>query len=58
MKNTIRDGVKNMGGPLNLDSTAWVSKDTVQDSIDSLNKAIDRLDNLIHEMQGNCECKK
>ena len=48
---------KEMGGPLNLDSTSWVSKDTVQDTIDGLNAAIDRLDNLIHEMTGNCECK-
>lgn len=45
-----------MGG-INLDSTAWVSKDTVQESIDGLNAAIDRLDKLIHEMTGNCECK-
>ena len=30
----------------------------VQEAVDSLNAAITRLDNLIHEMQGNCECKK
>ena len=29
----------------------------VQEAVDSLNAAITRLDNLIHEMQGNCECK-
>ena len=46
-----------MGGPINLDSTAWVEKDKVQESIDGLNAAIDRLDKLIHEMTGNCECR-
>ena len=40
-----------MGGPINLDSTLWVSKDTVQDSIDGLNAAIDRLDKIINEMK-------
>jgi hypothetical protein len=30
---------------------------TVQDSIDTLNAAIDRLDAIIKEMQDNCECK-
>ena len=39
------------GGPINLDSTLWVSKDTVQDSIDGLNAAIDRLDKIINEMK-------
>lgn len=29
----------------------------VQDSIDTLNAAIDRLDGIIKEMQDNCECK-
>jgi len=29
----------------------------VQDSIDSLNAAIDRLDGIIKEMQDKCECK-
>lgn len=28
-----------------------------QESIDTLNAAIDRLDKIINEMQGNCECK-
>jgi hypothetical protein len=46
---------KKMGGPLNLDSTAWVAKDTVQESIDSLNAAIDRLDAIIREMDENCK---
>lgn len=30
---------------------------TVQNSIDTLNAAIDRLDGIIKEMQDNCECK-
>lgn len=30
---------------------------TVQETIDSLNAAIDRLDKIINEMQDNCECK-
>jgi hypothetical protein len=29
----------------------------VQESIDTLNAAIDRLDGIIKEMQDNCECK-
>jgi hypothetical protein len=29
----------------------------VQDSINTLNAAIDRLDGIIKEMQDNCECK-
>jgi hypothetical protein len=29
----------------------------VQEAVDSLNAAINRLDKLIHEMTGNCECK-
>lgn len=41
-----------MGGPI------YPINDPVQESIDSLNAAIDRLDNLIHEMTGNCQCKK
>ena len=45
---------KNMGG-INLDSTAWVAKDTVQDSIDSLNAAIDRLSKIISEMDEKCK---
>ncbi len=44
-------------GPINLDSTPWPAKDTVQDSIDSLNAAIDRLDKLIHEWVKVCPCK-
>lgn len=48
---------RKMGGPLNLDSTAWVPKDTVQDTIDSLNAAIDRLDKVIKDMS-ECLCKK
>ena len=59
---------KQMGGPeyriLNPTEIAAFTrgeestKHTVQDSIDSLNAAIARLDNIINEMQGNCECKK
>ena len=30
----------------------------VQESIDALNAAVDRLDAIINEMQDNCECKK
>ena len=45
-----------MGG-INLDSTAWVQKDRVQESIDNLNAAIDRLDKIINEMKENSECK-
>jgi len=44
-----------MGGPLNLDSTAWVAKDTVQEAIDSLNAAIDRLGKIISEMDEKCK---
>jgi hypothetical protein len=33
------------------------TKDPVQESIDTLNAAIDRLDGIIKEMQDNCECK-
>ena len=54
-----------MGGYTNLDgvSSEWVRgqvtpEHKVQEAVDSLNAAITRLDNLIHEMQGNCECKK
>lgn len=46
-----------MGGTLNLDSTAWVPKDTVQETIDSLNAAIDRLDKIINEMKGQINDK-
>jgi len=48
---------KTMGGTLNLDSTAWVPKDTVQETIDSLNAAIDRLDKIINEMKGQINDK-
>ena len=54
---------KQMGG-MSLDgvSSEWVRgqvtpEHKVQEAIDSLNAAITRLDSLIHEMQGNCECK-
>ena len=33
------------------------TRQTVQDSINTLNAAIDRLDGIIKEMQENCECK-
>ena len=46
-----------MGG-ISYGSTAWSSKDPVQESIDTLNAAIDRLDKIINEMQDNCQCKK
>ena len=52
-----------MGG-MSLDGvrSEWVRgqvtpEHKVQEAVDSLNAAITRLDNLIHEMQGNCECK-
>ena len=55
---------KEMGGYTNLDgvSDGWIRgqvtpEHKVQEAVDSLNAAITRLDNLIHEMQGNCECK-
>jgi hypothetical protein len=55
---------KQMGGYTNLDgvSDGWIRgqvtpEHKVQEAVDSLNAAITRLDNLIHEMQGNCECK-
>ncbi len=53
-----------MGGYTNLDgvSDGWIRgqvtpEHKVQEAVDSLNAAITRLDNLINEMQGNCECK-
>jgi hypothetical protein len=59
---------KNMGGPeyriLQPHEIAAFTrgeestKNSVQDSIDTLNAAIDRLDGIIKEMQDNCECKK
>ena len=55
---------KKMGGYTNLDgvSDGWIRgqvtpEHKVQESIDSLNAAIRRLDNIIKEMQENCECK-
>ena len=53
-----------MGGYTNLDgvSDGWIRgqgtpQHAVQEAIDGLNAATTRLDNLIKEMQGNCECK-
>jgi hypothetical protein len=53
-----------MGGYTNLDgvSDGWIRgqstpQHAVQEAIDGLNAATTRLDNLIREMQGNCECK-
>jgi hypothetical protein len=55
---------KQMGGYTNLDgvSDGWIRgqgtpQHAVQEAIDGLNAATTRLDNLIKEMQGNCECK-
>jgi hypothetical protein len=55
---------KQMGGYTNLDgvSDGWIRgqstpQHAVQEAIDGLNAATTRLDNLIREMQGNCECK-
>ena len=58
---------KKMGGPeyriLNPTEIAAFTRgeeyksNSVQDSIDTLNAAIDRLDGIIKEMQDNCECK-
>ena len=55
---------KEMGGYIGLESdkSEWIRgqvtpEHKVQEAVDSLNAAITRLDNLIHEMQGNCECK-
>jgi hypothetical protein len=55
MKN--KEKRSNKMGPINLDSTAWVQKDKVQESIDSLNAAIDRLNKIINEMKENSECR-
>ena len=51
-----------MGGPeyriLTPEEIAgYVTVDPVQETIDSLNAAIARLDGIIKEMQDNCECK-
>tara|TARA_R110000868_G_C10309851_1_gene711998 strand:+ start:99 stop:329 length:231 start_codon:yes stop_codon:yes gene_type:complete len=55
---------KQMGGYIGLESDKSefirgqvTPEHKVQEAVDSLNAAITRLDNLIHEMQGNCECK-
>ena len=55
---------KQMGGYIGLESDKSefirgqvTPEHKVQEEIDGLNAAITRLDNLIHEMQGNCECK-
>jgi hypothetical protein len=53
---------KRMGGPeyriLTPEEIAgYVTVDPVQETIDSLNAAIARLDGIIKEMQDNCECK-
>jgi hypothetical protein len=63
-KHYNRNRGKAMGG-ISLDgvSSEWVRgqvtpEHKVQEAVDSLNAAITRLDNLIYEMQGNCECKK
>ena len=45
-----------MGG-INLDSTAGVSRDTVQEAIDGINAVIARLDKIINEMEKNCKCQ-
>lgn len=47
-----------MGGPeyrilTQEEINGYVTKDPIQDTIDSLNAAIDRLDNIIKEMQEN-----
>jgi hypothetical protein len=55
---------KQMGGYTNLDgvSDGWIRGQStpehkVQEAIDGLNAATNRLDKLIREMQDNCECK-
>ena len=68
-RNEIRwNKEKKMGG-INLDGMGSdyirgynigqaVPQHIVQESIDSLNAAINRLDQIINEMKDNCECKK
>jgi len=68
-RNEIRwNKEKKMGG-INMDSVGSdyirgynrgqaVPQHIVQESIDSLNAAINRLDQIINEMKDNCECKK
>ena len=55
---------KQMGGYIGLESDKSefirgqvTPQHAVQEAIDGLNAATTRLDNLIREMQGNCECK-
>jgi hypothetical protein len=55
---------KTMGGYIGLESDKSefirgqvTPQHAVQEAIDGLNAATTRLDNLIKEMQGNCECK-
>jgi len=53
---------KQMGGPeyrilTPEEINGYVTRDAVQESIDSLTAAIDRLDNLIHEWVKVCPCK-
>lgn len=53
---------KQMGGPeyrilTQQEIDGYTTRDRVQESIDSLNAAIDRLDKIIHEMS-ECLCKK
>lgn len=54
---------KQMGGPeyrilTPEEINGYVTKDSVQEAIDTLNSAIDRLDSLINDMQDTCQCKK
>ena len=47
----------------NMENTEFIRgefpmRHIVQESIDALNAAVDRLDAIINEMQDNCECKK
>ena len=55
---------KEMGGYIGLESDKsefirgqFTPEHKIQESIDALNAAISRLDNIIKEMQDNCECK-
>lgn len=50
---------KKMGGPIYQEFVRGEVPltHTVQETIDSLNAAIDRLDKIINEMQENCQCK-
>lgn len=50
-----------MGGDYRIltqeEINGYTTKDPVQDTIDSLNAAIDRLDNIINEMKGQVNDK-